>query len=125
LYFPALREKEFCAGRQVVIVKGFDWLVMEVPCIVATTQTGVGTVPEERETDTSPLESDVAEVSDNVIPPGAVVGDIVKSTRMPGIPLLVLSTTLNFTRELVGKDEVLAVLVPMIWGSADTNWILL
>jgi hypothetical protein len=93
--------------------------------MVATTQTGVGTVPEERETDTSPLESDVAEVADNVIPPGAVVGDMVKSTRIPGIPLLVLSTTLNFTRELVGNDEVLAVLVPMISGSADTNWILL
>jgi hypothetical protein len=36
-----------------------------------------------------------------------------------------LSTTLNFTRELVGNDEELAVEVPMISGVADTNCILL
>jgi hypothetical protein len=85
----------------------------------------VGTVPEESVVVTSPLESDVACVADNVIPPGALAGNIVKSTTTPDLPLLLLSTTLNFTTELVGNDAALAVEVPMMEGVADTNCILL
>src|SRR5271169_4651018 len=90
----------------------------------ATTQTGVGTVPEETEVVTYPLESDVAEVGVNVIPPGALAGIRLKSTTTPPLPLPFSSTTLNFTREFFGNVGALAVEVPMIEGVADTNCIL-
>ena len=91
----------------------------------ATTQTGVGTVPEETEVVTNPLVSDVADVGVNVIPPGALAGIRLKSTRTPALPLPFSSTTLNFTREFLGNVGALAVEVPMIEGVADTNCILL
>jgi len=85
----------------------------------------VGIVPEESEVVTYPSASDVADEADNVNKLVGLAGTVVKSTSTPGLPLLLLSTTLNFTRELVGNDEELAVEVPMISGVADTNWILL
>ena len=94
-------------------------------CTFATTQTGVGTVPEVSEVVTSPLASDVAEVGDSVIPPGTLIGNRLKSTSTPALPLLLLSTTLNFTRELFGNVAEPVVEVPMIAGVADTNCILL
>ena len=107
------------------MVKVLDWLLSNVPCTVATTQTGVGIVPEESVVVTSPLASDVADEADNVNKLVGLAGTVVKSTSTPDLPLLLLSTTLNVTRELVGNDEELAVEVPMISGSADTNCILL
>ena len=107
------------------MVNVLDWLLIDVPCTVATTQTGVGIVPEESEVVTSPLASDVADEADNVNKLVGLAGTVVKSTSTPDLPLLLLSTTLNFTRELVGNDEALAVEVPMMEGVDDTNWILL
>jgi hypothetical protein len=85
----------------------------------------VGTVPEETEVVTYPLESDVAEVGVNVIPPGALEGIRLKSTTTPSLPLLFSSTTLNFTREFLGSVAAPAVEVPMIDGVAEMNCILL
>jgi hypothetical protein len=85
----------------------------------------VGTVPEESVVVTSPLASDVADEADNVNKLVGLGGTVVKSTRTPDLPLLLLSTTLNFTTELVGNNAALAVEVPMISGVADTNCILL
>lgn len=121
-----LSEKKFCVGSPVVIVSVLDWLrIAGVLCTFATTQTGVGTVPEVSEVVTSPLASDVAEVGDSVIPPGTLIGNRLKSTSTPALPLLLLSTTLNFTRELFGNVAEPVVEVPMIAGVADTNCILL
>ena len=107
------------------MVNVLDWLLIDVPCTVATTQTGVGIVPEESEVVTYPSASDVADEADNVNKLVGLAGTVVKSTSTPGLPLLLLSTTLNFTRELVGNDAALAVEVPMMEGVADTNCILL
>ena len=93
--------------------------------IVATTQTGVGTVPEVSAVETYPSASDVACPAEIVTPPGTVAGDILKRTITPAIPLLLLSTTRNFTTELFDNDAAPTVLVPMISGVADTNCILL
>ena len=92
---------------------------------LATTQTGVGTVPDVTDVVTSPLVSDVACTGENVMPPGALAGNRLKLTNTPALPLLLLSTTLNFTRELFGNVAAPAVLVPIMGGVADTNWILL
>ena len=92
---------------------------------IATTQTGVGTVPEVSEVETSPLASDVADVGVSVTPPRRPAGSRLKSTSTPGTPLLLLSTTLNSTRELLGNVAAPAVEVPMMEGVADTNCILL
>ena len=112
-------------GKPVVMVKVLDWLLSDVPSTVATTQTGVGTVPEESVVVTSPLASDVADEADNVNKLVGLWGTVVKSTRTPDLPLLLLSTTLNFTTELVGNDAALAVEVPIMEGVAETNCILL
>ena len=109
----------------VVMVKVLDWLFSDFSRTVATTQTGVGIVPEESEVVTSPLTSDVADIAEISSPPGLLAGTTVKSTMTPGLPLLLLSTTLNFTTELVGNNAELAVEVPIISGSADMNCILL
>jgi hypothetical protein len=85
----------------------------------------VGIVPEESVVVTSPLASDVADEADNVNKLVGLAGTVVKSTRTPDLPLLLLSTTLNFTRELVGNDAALAVEVPMMEGVAETNCTLL
>ena len=42
-------EKKSCVGKPVVMVNVLDWLLSDVPLTVATTHTGVGTVPEESE----------------------------------------------------------------------------
>jgi hypothetical protein len=94
------------------MVKVLDWLLSDVPCTVATTHRGVGTVPEERVVVTSPLASDVADEEDNVNKLVGLGGTVVKSTRTPDLPLLLLSSTLNFTTELVGNNAALAVEVP-------------
>ena len=112
-------------GRPVVIVKVLDWLLIDVPSTVATTQRGVGTVPEVTIVVTYPSASDVADAGEKVIPPGALSGRILKSTSTPALPLLLLSTTLNSTTELFGSVAAPAVWVPIIAGVADTNWILL
>lgn len=57
-----------------------------------------------------------------MIPPGALTGSRLKSTSTAGTPLLLLSTTWNFTRELCGNGD---PLIPMIVGIADINCILL
>jgi len=85
----------------------------------------VGIALEESVVVTSPLASDVADEGDNVNRLGELGGTVVKSTTTPGLPILLLSTTLNFTIELVGNNAVLAVEVPMMEGVADTNCILL
>ena len=97
-----LIEKKFCEGSPVVIVSVLDWFLIagELPCIVATTQRGVGTVPELTATVTFPEESDIAEVADNMIPPRKPGGSRLKSTCTPSMPLLWLSTTWNVTTEL-------------------------
>lgn len=94
-------------------------------CTLATTQTGVGTVPEVTEVVTYPSASDVAEVEERLTPPRGPVGSRLKSTSTPALPLLFISTTLNFTRELCGNVAAPVPLVPMIAGVADTNCILL
>ena len=68
-----------------------------IPSTVATIQTGVGTVPEESVVVTTPLASDVADVADNVNKLVGLAGTVVKTTCTPDLPLLLLSTTLNFT----------------------------
>src|SRR5512145_1726612 len=95
-----------------------------VLCTLATTQTGVGMVPDVTVVVTSPLASDVADVVDKVIPPGALAGTILKSTSTPDLPLLLLSTTLNLTTEFFGSVAAPDVCVPMMAGVADTNFIL-
>ena len=100
MWVEALIEKKFCVGNPVVIVKVLDWVLMDVPSTVATTQTGVGTVPELTETVTYPEASDVDEVEDNATPPGALEGIRVKSTSTPALPLLLISNTWNFTSEV-------------------------
>lgn len=104
-----------------------DWVLIagEEPVTVATIQTDVGTVPEVTEVVTNPPASDVAEVGVNVTPPGVMLYNRLKVTGMPGMPLLLASTTLNFTIELFDSVGALAVEVPMIFGVADTNSILL
>ena len=92
---------------------------------LATTQTGVGTVPDVTAVVTSPLMSDVAWTGESVMPPGALAGKRLKLTSTPALPLLLLSTTLNFIRELFGNVGALAVFVPIMDGVADINWILL
>jgi len=116
-----LREKKSCVGKPVVMVSVLDWLFSDVPCTVATTQTGVGTLPEESVVVTSPLASDVADKADNVNRLVGFGGTVVKSTTTPGLPILLLSTTLNFTIELGGNNAVLAFEVAMMEGVADTN----
>lgn len=121
-----LREKKSCVGKPVVMVNVLDWLLMVgLLRTVATTQAGVGIAPEESVVVTSPLASDVADKADNVNKLVGLGGTVVKSTTIPCLPILLLSTTLNFTIELVGNNAVLAVEVPMIEGVADTNCILL
>ena len=113
-------------GKPVVMVSVLDWLLIVGSLrTFATTQTGVGIVPEESVVVTSPLASDVADKADNVNKSGELGGTVVKSTSIPCLPILLLSTTLNFTIELVGNNAVLAVEVPMMEGVADTNCILL
>ncbi len=90
-------------------------------CTLATAQTGVGTVPVLTETVTNPLASDVAEAGEYVTPPGILTGSRLKSTSTPATPLLMLSTTWNFTRELCGNVD---PKIPMLAGTADINWIL-
>lgn len=92
---------------------------------VATTQTGVGMVPEVTVVLTSPLTSDDADVLDRTMPPGALAGTRLKSTHTPAFPLSLLSTTLNFTTEFLGSVAAPAVLVPIIVGVAETNLMLL
>lgn len=125
LYVDMLSEKKSCVGRPVVMVKVLDWLlILVLLASVATTQTGVGTVPAISETLTYPLESVMPELADKYRPPGLVSGMTLKFTVCPFTPVLVLSTTLNLTMELVCSDEELAVEVPIVEGVADTNWIL-
>jgi hypothetical protein len=65
-------------------------------------------------------------VADKEGPSGGVPPGVKENpTTTPDMPLLELSTTLNLTRELVGRDDELAVEVPMMEGVADVNCILL
>ena len=125
LWVERASEKKFWVGNPVVIVNTLDRLVRDVPSIVATTHTGVGTVPDVSEVVTYPLESDVAEEGVHTIPPGALEGIKVKSTSTPAFPLLLVSTTWNSTTELCTKVEALADEVPRTAGVADINCILL
>lgn len=99
-------------------------MILVLLASVATTQTGVGTVPAISETLTYPSASLLPESADKYNPPGLLLGITLKVTVCPFTPVLLLSTTLNLTTELVCSDEELAVEVPMVEGVADTNWIL-
>jgi hypothetical protein len=110
-----------------VIVKVLDWLLtIGATVVVATTQRGVGTVPEVTVVETVPSLPEFAEEGENVTPvPETLVGSRLKATLTPCLPVFVLSTTLNLTRELCGNSGEPVPLTPIIFGLADTNCILL
>ena len=85
LKVPTLSEKEFCAGNPVVIVRVLDWLlIVGLLVTVATTQAGVGTVPDRTKVFTYPSASDVAVAGANVIP---IDEYQVESSRIGTFPL--------------------------------------
>jgi len=93
---------------------------------VAFTHTGVGIVPDCTETDTSPLPSvtfDTGElVPSRSMPPILVVKS--NKTVAPVMGWLLLSNTLNMTRELSIKPAPPVPLSTMVWGFAETYWML-
>jgi hypothetical protein len=93
--------------------------------VVATTQTGVGTVPEVTVVVTNPLSSDVPVAGSSETPPGTVAGRRLKATPIPGLALPLLSTTLNVTSEVCGNVDEPVPFLPMVAGIADINCILL
>ena len=95
MWVETASEKKFWVGNPVVIVNELDSLLIagELPCIVAVTHTGVGTVPAVTAVVTYPLVSDVACVADSCIPFVTLVGVRLKSTITFPTPLLLLSIT--------------------------------
>jgi hypothetical protein len=109
------------------MVKVFDWLLtIGAIVVVATTQRGVGTVPEVTVVETVPSLPESAEEGEKVTPvPETFGGSRLKATFTPDLPVFVLSTTLNVTTELCGNAAEPVPLTPIIAGLADTNCILL